>query len=229
MQMLRLLPLAALGLALVGGCSTLSGARPLARGEHEAGLTLGGPLLKLGGAVLPIPSANLQGRSGLPALAGRPFDLDYGLGLTPLAFGIVQGHVGAGWGLLEEKGALPALTPRLRLFWGVALPGGEGDAEGINGLWGTFELALLASWSFGSKHLLVVGLSDYLDPAYPSLMLTPTIGGRLALGERWALELDVRYFSINRRPDARTVVWFPGGTGALGAAISISMQLGGAS
>ncbi len=47
---MRLLPL-----ALVGGCATMNGARPLEPGQHAVGVTLGGAVLEFAGAPLPLP------------------------------------------------------------------------------------------------------------------------------------------------------------------------------
>ena len=64
-------------LALLSGCATLSSARPLAPGEHEVGVTIGGPVLLFGGAPVPLPNTVVQGRSGVAELGGRPLDIFY--------------------------------------------------------------------------------------------------------------------------------------------------------
>ncbi len=93
--------------ALVAGCSTMSGARPLPQGQHAFGVTLGGAMIEFGGSPLTLPHMVVEGRSGLPQLLDRNLDVNYGLNLTALAFGDVGLHGGASWQLLEQRGGVP--------------------------------------------------------------------------------------------------------------------------
>ena len=61
------LRLAVLALTL-SACSTMSGARPLARGEHAVGVTVGGALLDFGGP-LPLPNIVVEGAHGVAEVA----------------------------------------------------------------------------------------------------------------------------------------------------------------
>ena len=98
------------GLVLVAlvaaGCSTLSGARPLARGQHELGLQFGGPLFDFG-APIPLPNLVIGARSGLATVADRPLDLGYGTNLTGLPFGIVSVYGDLGYLIVNQKGGIP--------------------------------------------------------------------------------------------------------------------------
>ena len=76
------------------GCMTMSGARPLYPGQHQAGVTVGGPMVELG-SPLPLPNAVIEGRSGLTYLNKRPLDLNYGLNATAIALGNTNRSVGA--------------------------------------------------------------------------------------------------------------------------------------
>ena len=100
------------------GCGTLNGARPLDKGQHAAGATLGGPVLTAFGAHIPLPSLVLEGRSGLSPIQGRATDVNYGLNATAAAFGILDTHVGVSHMLLDQQDRRPALsvTERLHLL-----------------------------------------------------------------------------------------------------------------
>ena len=79
----------------MSGCSTLNTAKPLSPGEHEVAFTLGGPLTQVGGNYIPLPNSVIEGRSGLVNVGERPLDLNYGLYLTPIAFGQMGTHIGS--------------------------------------------------------------------------------------------------------------------------------------
>lgn len=207
------------------GCSTLPGARPLSPGEHEVGLTFGGPLFRNIGAPIPMPMANLQARHGLAELADRPLELNYGLNLTPIAFGVLQGHIGAGYQLSFADGALPAFAVTNRLYAGANVLDPEPAADVPVGVWGMDQLELSASWDFGNQSYMFVSLSEYLDFGAPSLLLAPAVGVLADPGEAGGISFggEVRWYGLNRRADVDTVKWIPsGGPGALGVSVGVS-------
>lgn len=223
-----ILPLCGLAVALGStGCGTLNGARPLEKGEHQVALTLGGPMVALGGAFIPLPNLVAEGRSGLPPLAGRPLDLNYGLNLTGLAFGLVGLHVGASWLLWDQKGGIPALSVTERLYFynnwlDLSDPAEQRGAALID------QLELTASWRVAHQ-LLYVGLGDYLDFAAPELMLTPVAGAQLGRsGGRLAFQLEGRWMAVSQVQPVDPVTWLGGPRGAVAVTAGISLRLGGA-
>ncbi|MEM1350628.1 MAG: hypothetical protein AAGI01_18850, partial [Myxococcota bacterium] len=150
-----------LSLALQG-CITAPGARPLAPGEHELGLSLGGPVFALGSLRLPVPNAVVEGRSGVSTLNSRPLDVNYGLNLTALPFGVFQAHVGASYLMLEQKGATPAVSVTDRFFLATNPLGVIGELPRSLGFWATNQLEFTASWMLGQQ-LLYIGIGQYTD------------------------------------------------------------------
>ncbi len=215
LHLLTLLP----ALLLTSSCTTMNTARPLAPGEHAAGLTIGGPMIVVG-APLPLPNAIVEGKHGVVTLLERDLEINYGLNLTGLAFGVIQAHVGGAWELLAQDGWIPALSISNRVFLATnPLWLGPPRSETAVGFWGANQTELLASWKPGGQ-LLYTGIAQYLDFGAPSLLLTPILGTELDFGlGGFRLQLEARYFALGRSTQATNLVWFPGGSGALGFSI----------
>lgn len=209
--------------ALLSGCMTLPGARPLAPGQHAVGLSVGGPIVDIG-PTIPMPNAVLEGRSGLTRIAERPLDLNYGLNLTPIPYGVIQAHVGASWLLLHEVGWWPSLSITNRVFFAANPLGRKTDAEDTFGVWGLDQLELAIAHDIGSHFMWWVSLAEYLDFADPDLLLAPALGiwfdpgadGGLGFG------LETRWYGFNRRPPVDTVKWKPGPQGAIGLGLMVA-------
>lgn len=220
-------PALALG-GLLGGCSTLSGARPLEPGRHEVGVVLGGPAMELFGAPLPLPNLVVGARSGLGRLAGRPYDLGYGLNATGLPFGIVAAHADLGWLALEGRGAAPAIAVRNKLFLATNLPAAGFKAEGAPvGAWGADQVELIASWR-AREHVLYASVAQVTDFGRPGLLLAPAIGGTLDPGEVGGLrlQLEARWWAVNRVHDLALLDWLPGRPGAIGVHLGFAWGFG---
>jgi hypothetical protein len=172
---------------------------------------------------MPLPHANLEGRSGLPRLLERPVDVNYGLNATGIAFGILQAHVGMSWLLVEERGFWPALSVTNRVFLAANVLGVGDRAPGSVGFWGADQLELTASYLFGQQ-LVYAGLGQYFDFQSPRLLLTPSLGVVVDPGavDGWRLFIEGRYFAINQTKELVTVRWVPESRGALGVAMGLS-------
>ncbi len=204
-------------------CSTLPGARPLQPGRHAVGVTLGGPFVDAG-PVIPLPMVNLEGRSGITRLAHRPLDANYGLNLTPLAFGVLQGHVGSSWLIAPENGWLPSLSVTERIFFAANVFGRGEDAPGAFGLWGMNQLEIDVAHNIGEHFMWWAGLAQYLDFSDPALLLTPVLGLWFDPGGPGGLGVGIegRWYAINRKPAVDTIDWKPGPNGAVGLALMVS-------
>ena len=200
------------------GCATFTGARPLEPGQHEVGASLGGPFVSALGIVTPLPMLIAQGRSGVAMVGDRPFDLSYGMNLTGLPFGILQGHVGVAWELLAQAGWVPALAISTRVFLASnPLWFGVERSELAVSFWAANQTELLASWMPGGQ-LIYTGLAQYTDFGAPSLLLTPILGTELDFGlGGFRLQIETRYFAVGRSSTTQNVNWFPGGRGGAGA------------
>ncbi|MCB9744211.1 MAG: hypothetical protein H6740_16555 [Alphaproteobacteria bacterium] len=219
---------AALLTAGLAGCAGMNNARPLEQGQHAVGLTLGGPMLEFAGAPIPLPNAIAQGRHGLPALAGRPTDMHYGLNLTGLAFGVAHVHVGAAHLLLPQRGGVPALSvaDRVHFATNVFDPRKELEARGA---WGLNELELTASWAPRGQ-LLYLGLNDALDFTSPRLLLSPFAGVALDPGDPGGVgvQLEGRWYAADYLPPGQVTHWVGPARGALGVSLGLQYTFGGA-
>ncbi len=196
---------------LSGACGTMNAARPLDAGEHQVGVTFGGPFTTQLGPPIPVPNLVVEGRSGLNPLGSVPLDVNYGLNLTPLAFGVTGLHTGASLHPVAQNGIWPALsfTERVLLYNNVLDTRKPKDARAV---WALNEFDATASWSLGN-HLVYAGLSNAVDLADPELLLSPFLGTELRpRGGSFAWQLESRWLGANFSPDVYDVSWLNTGT-----------------
>lgn len=209
---------AVLLLTLGSGCATFSGARPLDPGQTEIGVSMGGPVLNLGGP-LPIPNLVLQGRHGIAKPLGRNLDIAYGLNLTGLAFGILQGHVGVNGMLIHQRKAAPALAVTYNQFFATNAPGLPSKPAGEPGGWAANQVEFNFSWLI-KEQLIYTGLAQYTDFLNPQLALTPSVGVVLDTSPKkdggLKVHFDFRWYAINQGNQFDAVPWIPRRVGAFG-------------
>ncbi len=222
--------LLATSLVLGSSCSTLNTAVPLDPGEHRVGLTMGGALVHAFDTVIPLPNAILEGQSGLPTVAGRATDVNYGLNLTGLAFGQLGVHLGASHMLFEGEGSVPDVSVATRFFV-VGNHLDEATLPETRGLWVAEQLEVTASYGLGPARPYA-GLAQYFDFREPHLLLTPYLGCALDPGLSGGLgfHIEGRYFAVNQVPEVSSVKWYPStAPGALGVTLGMSYAFGGGS
>ena len=212
-------------LLVLVGCSTLSGARPLEPGQHAVGATVGGVLVPLG--PIPLPNVNVEAKHGLVTIADRPLDLNYGLNVTGLPFGIVQGHIGNSFLLFDQAKARPALSLTQRLFLATNSAGASNRVTSRVQGWALDQIELTASWKPGHQ-LVYVGVAEYIDWGQPSLLITPSVGAQLDPGEPggFLIQPELRWYGVGRTTDADNIDWV-GPTGALGFSLGFATRFGG--
>jgi hypothetical protein len=212
---------------IMGGCSTLNTAKPLSPGQHEVAATMGGPLTQVSGNYIPLPNSVIEGRSGLITIAERPLDLNYGLYLTPIAFGQMGVHVGGSYLLWDQKDRLPALSLSDRLYFfhnyfDTAKPDyGRGSVF-------VHQLEATLSYEIGS-FLTYGGLANYADLSDLNLMLTPFLGAELPTGlDGFKLQLEARYYAANRSRLIESVKFynFESGNGGFGMNFGFIWEIG---
>lgn len=190
----------------LAGCGTMNAARPLDPGTHQVGVTFGGPFTTQLGPPVPIPNLVVEGRSGLNPLGSVPWDVNYGVNLTPFAFGMTGLHGGASFHPLSQQGARPAVSFTERLLVYNNLLDSTKPAE-ARAWWGLNEIDVTASWKLG-HHLLYVGMSDAIDLADPEWLISPFIGTELRpKGGRFAWQFESRWLGANFSPDVYDVSW----------------------
>ena len=222
--------LALLALLLtLAGCATLPAARPLDPGHHEVGVSIGGPVLSLGGTPLAVPMINLQGRHGLPKLADRPFDVTYGLNLLALPFGVLQGHVGAGWLLLPQRGAAPALSIADKQFFATNALGLGNKPHAVPTGWTANQLELNLSWEV-KRQLIYAGITQYFDFGNVALTLTPSVGVVLDTSPKTdgglKFNVDLRWYALTQTDRYDAIRWVPRPQGAWGFGAGMSYVFG---
>ena len=218
-------------LAALCGCGTLSGARPLAPGHHEVGVSLGGPLLAFGGAGVPTPNVVVGARSGVTEIGGRPLDVGYGTNLTGLPFGIVSAYGDVGYLLVEQRGAVPAVAVRNKLLLTTNLVAAGRDPElAPRTAWAADQVDVLASWEVGGSGTLVYGaVGQVFDFADPGLILAPALGADIDFGAPGGVRLqpELRWWAVNEAFEQRNIPWLPGSPGALGVHVGLVAPIGG--
>ena len=221
-------PLWALCFSLIlGSCSTLNTAKPLSPGQHEVAATLGGPLTLVFGNYIPLPNSVVEGRSGLINIADRPLDLNYGLYLTPIAFGQMGAHLGSSYLLWDQAENLPALSVSNRLYFFHNYFDTAKPAYG-RGMVLAHQLEATLSYEIGA-FLTYAGLANYADLSDLDLMLTPFLGAELPTGlNGFKLQLEARYYAANRNRLIESVKFynFESGNGGFGMNLGFIWEIG---
>ena len=219
----RWLPTALAASLMAATGAAMNAARPLAPGEHMVGATFGGPMIL--GAPCPCPRLWRGATGSSPARS--PLDVHYGLNLTAAAFGIVQVH-GAPPGAHRSARGAASFTVANRLFLADNHLAGGRYEEADRSLWALNQTDLLASWQ-RERWLGYTGVSQLTDFRYAGLHLAPILGGQVGLGEqqRWSLQVESRYYGINKRSESTAVPWVTFGPGAMGLTLGVQKRLGG--
>ncbi len=210
--------------AVCGACTTFNNARPLELGQHAASVTLGGPLTNVPGVgPIPLPNLTIEGRHGV----GHHLDVNYGLHVLPLVFGVAGGHLGASALLFEQPSDLaPALSLGQRFFFFTNLLDGR---KGHKDAFAMSQTDLTASWKI-HQQLLYAGATAYLplDEGARSLRLAPFLGLEVHPGIDWLrIQLETRWLAPDVNQRFAVVDWIApadqGGVAVnLGVAVVIS-------
>lgn len=178
------------------------------------------------GGPLPLPNLVVEAAHGLTEVAERPLDLRYGLNVTALPFGLLQGHVGSSWLLVRPNGAVPRLALTDRLFFATNVPGLAFRTDPTVQGWLVDQIELTASYDLGQQ-LVYLSVSEYLDVQSPSLTLTPAIGAQLDPAARggFFVQPELRWFAVNQSPKIDSVR-FIGPTGAIGLSVALGTRFG---
>ncbi len=215
---------------LGAGCTTFNNARPLAQGQHAANATMGGPLTNVPGVgTIPLPNLTLEGRSGLKPLIGSHLDVNYGLHVLPLVFGVAGGHVGATGQFVDENGFVPAVSVGQRFFFFTNLfDPRKGRKDGF----AMSQTDVTASYLFFDSQLLYGGLTMYvpLDAGARVPRFAPVLGVELHPLKDWGLQwlgiqLETRWLAPDVDQRFAVVDWVsPGDQGAITLNIGVGIR-----
>lgn len=207
-----------------GGCTTFNNARPLEPGQHAASLTLGGPLTNVPGVgPIPLPNVTIEGRHGVM----HHLDVNYGLHVLPMVFGVAGGHAGATWQFNDQDELCPALSVGQRFFFFTNLFDGRKTVR--KDAFAMSQTDLTASWLIYDQ-LLYLGASAYvpLDEGSRTLRLAPVLGVEVHPGLDWLrIQLETRWLAPDVDQRFAVVDWIsPDDKGGiainLGVAVVIS-------
>jgi hypothetical protein len=154
-------------LTLCAGCAVSRGIAPLAQGEHAVQISVGGPMMNLQGAPVPLPISSVgygYGIDGRTHVHGAIY-------LTQLAFGVGGLDVGVATEMLSADGPRPRIMGdfTLYMFFGDTAKGG---AEGGFRLFP--DLNLTITWDIGKwDHHVYVGFDNFFQP-FPVFRFYPT-------------------------------------------------------
>lgn len=174
---------------LFASCATIPSVRPLPRGRQQADASLGGPLFTDLGFPMPIPLLDLSYLYGLTdnvSLGGSIY-------VTDALFGTGHLEGTAIWGIIPQRGALPA----------VSLDGNLHLVTDFKSSLQFFpELNLTPSWAVGS--FLFYGGAGAMFNLYPN-MANGTKREYLAIpdfylgarwrGARWGFTAELKYLN----------------------------------
>lgn len=212
-------------LGMVVGCAPTRYVHPLEAGELAITGTLGGPVFDNFGYPLPVPNTTVGvGYGIMPQLTGYACFYP-----TSAAFGVLQGDVGAVYGITEPRRWRPgvSLSPTLNL---------AGDVwEGRFKAWP--QLDANAYWTYGHHlHILYAGLSSWYELAgrrahgqeQPQFILPGFQVGHVLRGKRLDLTVELKANNVTKSNRDLTVSWWGlGSRGAVGIYLGLTRRFGG--
>jgi hypothetical protein len=206
---------------LVGltACASSHYVRPLGKGNAAAHMSLGGPLVAIGGATFPTPIATVGGGYGVR----DDVDLYLEWNVTAAAFGDLHLTPTVAWHpLITEHGGVPTVTVAGAL---------EFLTDFRSGARALPRLSVAAAWALGKKrHLLYAGgdLAVSFEGRGWVPIAGPFVGGELRVGRRLGLVLEAKWLAPNYNTAILAPEWVsPGGYGYLSVLLGVNVYFGG--
>lgn len=213
------LPVAIVTLAALSACATSHFVRPLGVGNGAVHASLGGPLVKLGGAVFPTPIATVGGGYGVR----EHLDLWLDANVTALAFGDLHLTPTAAWHpLISDHGAVPTVTVAGSL---------ELLTDFHSSVMALPRMTAAAAWALGRRrHLLYAGFDLALNIRHDGMvpLFGPFVGGELRVGRRLGFTLECKWVAPNFDTTPPAPAWVaPAGQGYLSILLGVNVYFGG--
>ena len=214
---MRLL-LASCALAALTACTTTHLVRPLGKGNAVAHASLGGPLIKLGGAVFPTPIASLGGAYGVR----DDVEVYLHANVTAAAFGDLHLEPGVAYHpVVRDRGPVPTVTLTGSFHF---LTDFVTSARALP------QLSGAVAWALGKKrHILYTGfdLAISFEGKGWVPIFGPFVGGELRVGRRVGLSLEAKYLAPNFDSGAAAPAWVaPGGFGYVSVLLGLNVYFG---
>jgi hypothetical protein len=180
-------------LIILASCSPVRYVKPLAKKEHAANLSFGGPLIKFGTNTIPIPFLSANYGFGIDStLTGFA-----SLNVTSALYGNFQMELGATKQWLKQSKYLPAFSSTLQLNTIYR----NADARKIYP-----QLDLNLFWEYGKrKNYFYAGISNWFELSDKRTLGTPQtnrwifmpIAGHAFSGKKWNINLEVKIIAPN--------------------------------
>jgi hypothetical protein len=204
---------------IFAGCAAHTSLEPLGRGNMNANLSLGGPIVAAFNTHIPIPYATVGMSYGL----NEKMNIDGSLHLTSLPYRIFGLELGASYFPVLNEGLIPTVGIHPEVLTFISL---KPDVESRMRVYPS--LSASAAWHLGSD-LIYTGFdytfpltsSDY-DTDAPKFVLSPFFGYRTDLGKSLRLTAELKWQGVNVRSDQLAADYIkPGGHGAVGILFAI--------
>jgi len=193
------------------GCGHTSPVRPTPKGQLQLQADMGGPIASWG---VPFPAPHLTAGASY-GVADR-LDVHAHAHLTPLLVGLAGLDVGSTYLLLEQSGAIPALSGTARLL-------GFTDFRQSAAY---FEATATASYLVGERLLPYASVTGFAQFAGGPLLVSPAAGAQLWFGEL-GLQAEARWFAPDYPTERAVIPWVGvAGQGALGLVLGIRWRPG---
>ena len=204
---------------LFSACAAHTNLEPTGKGNLDASLSIGGPVVSAFGTKVPVPYAAAGANYGV----SDRLDVSGNLHLLPIAYGIVGMDIGATWYPVLNRGFVPTvgIQPGFLVFSSLKSDVGE-RIKAYPLLSGSL------SWHVG-RGLVYTGFdaavpfssADY-DENSPSAIFSPFWGYRWTLGRKTYLLTELKWHAANVRSDMLAVEYLDvNGYGAITTLFSI--------
>lgn len=199
------------------GCGLTTQVRPVPRGAVQVEAAVGGPLADVG-VVVPAPLSTAGVRYGL----AERVDVAAHAHLTTLSFGVAGLDVGGDWLVLEQKGAVPAVSLGGRLYgFGSVLAARTFSPRAY------LEVSPALSYLLGGRFLSYVSGTGLVQFAGGRPLLAVAVGEEVRL-EPWGVQLEARWYQPGDAASLHAADWITlRGQGALGVVLGVRYRFGG--
>ena len=210
------------GVALLLSCNATRLVKPLETKQVQVGASVGGALIQLGSATLPIPLTSVYGAYGM-----REKTTAFGsLHTTALLFGVFQTDIGITHRLLKQRQWIPAIS--LSPIANIMMDRWEGRFSLYP------QLDIHAYWEYGSKkHFFYTSVNNWFElrnqRAHGEVQQTHWLPS-LAMGHQWtgkkySLQVETKYLAPNQSNQNLVVDYVsPSNRGALGVYVAVARK-----
>ncbi len=184
---------------IITNCSTIRQIRPLEKGQQSVSFSVGGPVTEVGSVYIPLPLMSFGYNRGL---IDNTLDLETGLHVTQLLYGILDVEVGVNFRPFQSKAWQPGLIISPKLFFMTDFSGGARLYP---------DLCLTGFWKLHEKVYLFTGLENWFEFSSTRddgleqknhWLLVPYIGTNIG-SQRWQFQFETRVYTPNLKNTGR--------------------------